>query len=198
MAQCAASDCTQQGNSRCGRCKARAYCSLECQKKDWSKHKKQCQSHSKGAEKPKFNQSPFGTMFNIFSGLAAPISSRGVFFAPMFGYTADRSALVYADLVNAYRLMRMGSHLNAARITSDVQNMDFSEWLDRVERAGILPEWWTAQVNRRGIEVYAREDEWGSLDRDVSRDEIRDSLDKPQRMMVLEMMVERVVDNTEA
>ncbi|KAJ6555083.1 hypothetical protein DFH09DRAFT_1365800 [Mycena vulgaris] len=157
---------------------------------NWSAHKKKC----KFPYTPQVQVSPFGQTFNMMSGLSAPLSSTGQFFAPMFGYKARNPERVYADLVNAFRLLRLGSHLNAARVPPEVQNMEFSEWMDKVTRAGIPPAWWDADVHRAGIDAYTREDAWGRLDRVVSRDEIRDSLEKPGRMMGLEMMVERIVN----
>ncbi|KAJ7434522.1 hypothetical protein B0H11DRAFT_2118305 [Mycena galericulata] len=194
MVQCAAADCTQEGISKCGRCKQQFYCGSECQAKEWPSHKKQCKPPNTTPSSAQI--SPFGQTFNMFSGSSAPMSASASFFLPMFGYTAAKPELVYADLVNTYRLLRLGAHGTAERVPPALQNMDFSAWMDRVVRSGILPDWWDAEVHRAGIETYAREDAWGRLDRVVSRDEIRASLAKPARMLSLEMMVERVL-NTE-
>lgn len=42
VAQCWGSDCHKPGNKICGKCKKAAYCSRECQRKDWSVHKTKC------------------------------------------------------------------------------------------------------------------------------------------------------------
>jgi hypothetical protein len=158
--------------------------------KDWSAHKKDCQ-------RPKASPipvSPFGQMFNIFSGLSAPMSTTAQFFEPMFGYTKEKPTLVYADLVNAYRLLRLGAHGNASRVPSAAQSMEFSEWMEKATRTNLLPEWWDPEANGAGIDTYTREDAWGRLDRVISRDEISASLEKKARMLSLEMMVERIVN----
>jgi hypothetical protein len=38
--------CVNQGNNRCSRCRGAWYCSINCQKKDYSNHKKWCRSHA--------------------------------------------------------------------------------------------------------------------------------------------------------
>ncbi|KAJ7080595.1 hypothetical protein B0H15DRAFT_856509 [Mycena belliarum] len=192
MVQCGAKDCTQDGQSQCGRCKRRFYCSVECQHKDWPAHKNDCRRP--GA--PAMEISPLGQMFNIFSGQSTPLSSKARFFAPVFGYTSAHPERVYADVVNAYRLLRLGAHLNAGRMPLALRDMAFGEWMERVAGAGILPEWWDADVHRAGIEAYVHEDAWGRLDRIVSRDEIRATVDPPARIMSLEMMIERVMNSS--
>ncbi|KAJ7148760.1 hypothetical protein C8R43DRAFT_516496 [Mycena crocata] len=196
MVQCAIAGCTQEGISQCGKCKKRFYCTADCQQKDWPEHKKQCKRpNASPTPGPTPTMSPFGQMFNMFSGSSTPMSSNAVFFDPMFGYTADKPELVYADLVNAYRLLRLGSHSTASAVPPTVQNMEFSEWMERITRSGVLPKWWDADVNGAGIDTYSHEDAWGRLDRVVSRDEICDSLVKRARVMSLEMIIERIVTN---
>eukprot|EP01126_Amoeba_proteus_P049556 TRINITY_DN5802_c0_g2_i1.p1 TRINITY_DN5802_c0_g2~~TRINITY_DN5802_c0_g2_i1.p1 ORF type:complete len:103 (-),score=14.52 TRINITY_DN5802_c0_g2_i1:69-377(-) len=33
---------TKKGTTRCGRCKSRLYCGVDCQRADWAKHKLNC------------------------------------------------------------------------------------------------------------------------------------------------------------
>ena len=42
--KCGYSQCTKSGSNFCSKCRDIMYCSKECQKKDWSNHKKECQS----------------------------------------------------------------------------------------------------------------------------------------------------------
>ena len=49
LSQCANPDCLKTGSlkdslSRCGQCRSVAYCSIECQKKDWPSHKEDCET----------------------------------------------------------------------------------------------------------------------------------------------------------
>ncbi|KAF8218121.1 hypothetical protein K438DRAFT_2007001 [Mycena galopus ATCC 62051] len=196
MVQCNGGDCAEEGKSQCGRCKQRFYCSAKCQQKDWSAHKKECKRLPKASRGPSWPQSisPFGQTFNIFSGLSAPMSETTKFFDPMFGYTAAKPAVVYKDLVNAYRLLRLGAHANAHRVPQSLQGIEFNDWMERATRTQVLPEWWDAEVNGAGIETYTREDAWGMIDRDVTRAEIATNAQK--RIISLEMMVEKIVNNS--
>ncbi|KAJ7255418.1 hypothetical protein C8J57DRAFT_608534 [Mycena rebaudengoi] len=197
MVQCALPECNEEGKSQCGRCKSAFYCGSDCQQKDWSTHKKQCKRpNATPASPPVQPVSPYGQVYNRFSGLSTPMSATADFFAPIFGYTAAHPKRVYTDLVNSYRILRLGAHKNAALVSAELQNIDFGGWMERVIRAGILPEWWDADVHRTGIDAYTREDVWGRLDRVVTPDEIRNSLDKPTQIMGLEMMVERIMNTT--
>jgi hypothetical protein len=161
-------------------------------RQDWPIHKAAC-------KKPKAAMpfSPLGMIYDPASGRATPASNNALFFAPMF-YSAETPESVYLELVNAYRLLRLGSSFSTAMGESNrpPSSMPFSEWMDRVERATILPDWWDKQANSQGLLKYSQEDEWGRLDRHVSVDDIRQKTSPPGRFMVLEMMTERVMNNS--
>jgi hypothetical protein len=122
------------------------------------------------------------------------MSDNAKFFTPIFGYSADKPEMVYADLVNAYRILRAGTYEGGAKVRPP-SAMPFEAWIDRVERAGILPGWWDAQASRNGLLRYSEEDDWGRLDRQVTAMDIRNSLSPPGRIMGLEMMIERVLNS---
>lgn len=42
LVKCHKTDCTKFGYSRCSRCQAVAFCSSECAKKHWNKHRREC------------------------------------------------------------------------------------------------------------------------------------------------------------
>ena len=46
MTLCHREDCLEAGTQRCSRCKQTNYCSKECQRADWKKHKKQCKKNT--------------------------------------------------------------------------------------------------------------------------------------------------------
>ncbi|KAK7052468.1 N-lysine methyltransferase SMYD2 [Favolaschia claudopus] len=199
--ECNAAECKEEGISQCARCKQRFYCGSECQLKDWPTHKQECKRLTTNAQtgpapssSPRPHFSPFGQMFHPdYPGGSIPMSMNTKFFDPMFGYTAQDPKRIYKELVNAYRLLRLNAHSNARSVSPELQNMEFKGWMERVMRVGMLPEWWDAEVNGAGIDEYAREDEWGRLDRVLSREEIK--ADAQMRLMSLEMMIERVMLN---
>ncbi|KAF7377908.1 hypothetical protein MSAN_00214500 [Mycena sanguinolenta] len=78
-------------------------------------------------------------------GSFMPMSYNLILWDPMFGYTSANPETVYKDLVNAYRVLRLGAHLNASRVSSALREIDFKEWMERVVRAQMLPEWWDAE-----------------------------------------------------
>ncbi|KAJ7653167.1 hypothetical protein DFH06DRAFT_1474926 [Mycena polygramma] len=196
MVQCDVAECTEEGKSQCARCKQRFYCTAACQQKDWRAHKKECKRITANAGPragPPPPISPLGHILNRFSGNSQPMSATARFFEPLFGYTAAEPARVYRDLVNAYRALRLGAHANAYRVPPALQNMEFGDWMDRLGGLGVLPDWWDKEVNGKGLEIYVREDAWGRLDRDITSDELQ--ADVKKRMMSLEMIVEKVLDN---
>ena len=44
LLSCAFCQAIVSKNRKCGNCKSRTYCSVECQRSDWSEHKKECGS----------------------------------------------------------------------------------------------------------------------------------------------------------
>ncbi|KAF7377914.1 hypothetical protein MSAN_00215200 [Mycena sanguinolenta] len=190
MVQCNAAGCAQEGKNQCARCKQRFYCGAECQQKDWPTHKKKCKRPAP-IDPP---LSAYGQTFNVLTRLSNPMSATATFFAPMFGYTSTSPEKVYKDLVNAYRMLRLGAHMNASRVPSALQEIDFKEWMERIGRARVLPAWWDAEVNSAGLEAYTSQDTWGRLDRTVTRTEIEG--DAQKRMYTLGMMIERVLNSS--
>ncbi|KAJ6461091.1 hypothetical protein C8R45DRAFT_1029155 [Mycena sanguinolenta] len=187
MVQCNAAACAQEGKNQCTRCKQRFYCGAGCQQKDWPSHKKECKRPTSPPP------SPYGQTFDVFTRLTKPISDTAIFFDSIFGYSSASPENVYKDLVNAYRMLRLGAHRNADRVPSALQEIDFKGWMERIARAQVLPEWWNAEVNGAGLEAYTSQDTWGRLDRTVTRAEIEGNAQK--RMFSLGMMIEKVLNS---
>lgn len=81
----------------------------------------------------------------------------------MFGYTSEAPQLIYKDLVDAFRLNRIDT-----RASGPASVAQFTEYIEKVKNSRILPEWWQESVHVPGVLSYAKEDEWGRLDREVS------------------------------
>ncbi|PBL01958.1 hypothetical protein ARMGADRAFT_233531 [Armillaria gallica] len=200
MVQCSEGDCSTEATHRCSRCKERVYCSAECQAKDWPTHKTQCKkvTTQPGAQPnsslpPGYMMGPLGPMsmlgstYNLATGLSTPASSNALFFSEMFGYKAECPERIYSEIVDTYRIFRSGDYLQATGPSS----MPFEEYVTKVEKSGILPGWWKEE-NRDGLLKFSKEDEWGNLERQVTKEEIKNHLDKPAYMLTYEMMIERI------
>lgn len=51
MSLCAYPSCRQIAQRKCGGCRMVSYCDTNCQREDWSSHKRRCALHSKGARR---------------------------------------------------------------------------------------------------------------------------------------------------
>ena len=56
--QCVAPGCSKEGKKKCSKCANAHYCSPECQKADWKKHKKECAKLAISAKNPPHAKSP--------------------------------------------------------------------------------------------------------------------------------------------
>ncbi|TFB01188.1 hypothetical protein CCMA1212_007030 [Trichoderma ghanense] len=115
---------------KCAKCQSTLYCSRDCQKADWKKHRKDC-SKAQGARAPK--RKPFTSLSNKVWLHGRPEPET------------------YELLIDAYRL-RVWDDNNAGEMVS--QNSEgFQRFLDTVEtRPGLLPPWWD-QEKREACEA---------------------------------------------
>ncbi|KAJ7062097.1 hypothetical protein C8F01DRAFT_1136387 [Mycena amicta] len=189
--------CKKAGTKKCGRCKRPAYCSVECQRKAWPKHKKECTSDARERALKGVNLTPFfseyGMIHKTDTHELTPVSILSQFFLPETGYPFTKPEHLFEDLVDAYRVLRLGEHLNARRLPAHMaRNISFDVWMERVSASGLLPPWWRWPFHGVSLDIYTARDKWGRLDREVSIREIeeRPRADRSKSMFRFGMIIE--------
>ena len=163
---------------RCGKCSKTPYCSRDCQKADWKVHKN-CPKQANGA-----SLSPAGAASD---SNGSPSKGRKGGVAKPFTRLDNGTWLhgrsekdVFQLLIDAYRLRMDDMHKMEGRADADSLyggakdgSQGFKGFLDRVERAGLLPSWWNAQ-KREECKKFGLTSNWHDLRRKVAKADIID------------------------
>ncbi|QPC70128.1 hypothetical protein HYE68_000880 [Fusarium pseudograminearum] len=126
---------------RCAKCSTESYCSRECQKNDWKKHKKTC---GKGSSAQAAGSSTGGSG-SPPKGLDQPIPDpftrldKGK-------YLHNRPEKdVYRLLIDCYRLRVKDMYTLEGEVMEDGLS-GFKEFIAKMStRKGLLPSWWTPE-----------------------------------------------------
>mmetsp|Transcript_29406 Transcript_29406/g.68541 ORF Transcript_29406/g.68541 Transcript_29406/m.68541 type:complete len:187 (+) Transcript_29406:3-563(+) len=79
---CCAEGCNKEGSMMCSSCKNVSYCSKECQRGDWRRHKKNClSSFVKSITQQKVKTFPIGTKIEMVGG-TSPLTAKILKFNP--------------------------------------------------------------------------------------------------------------------
>lgn len=186
---------------RCAKCQTTFYCSRECQKSDWKKHKKVCASqaaaaHSSSTPSPSNRRPPTGS-----KGLSAAIDK------PFHRLDAktwlhDRPEEdVYKLLIDSYRF-RMEDDYNLEG-EADIDSIyggasdgqqGFRRFLQRVQRKpGLLPPWWSAEKAAACMAAGMRSG-WSDISAAIEKSDVIEHYGNPMMPMQLRMFGEQVYD----
>jgi splicing suppressor protein 51 len=201
--KCAA--CAQTATSlskplqRCGRCLSTYYCSPECQRADWKRHKQTCtnQSTPRPQDAPRSSRPQAPPLSN---GLLQPIRRP-------FHQLEARTWLhnrpepdVFKLLIDAYRFRMhdnytLEGHADADGIYGGASSglPGFQRFVRRAQVLGnLLPRWWSAQKAVECEMVGAENNSWSSLQRKLEKGEVCTHYNDQYMPMQLRMFGEQV------
>lgn len=193
----------------CAKCKQDLYCSRECQKADWKRHKKTCGTATAGTA-----QSKIGRASNCTSTSSKPCSINKPFTALKNGaWLKNRPQKdVYQLLIDVYRLrldddytfngdVDIGSLYDGSSVSSALRH--FKKFLQNAtkldsKRSGVkkvLPDWWTTADIQACIEVGKKSKGWAYIGAAVEKSDITEHYDDARMPMQLRMFNE-ILDGT--
>ncbi|KAJ9652709.1 hypothetical protein H2201_009203 [Coniosporium apollinis] len=209
MAQCASCAKTKSNSGidlkRCAKCQTTHYCSRECQKADWKKHKRVCASNAASASST--SNGPYAN-FSPPMSTSAGQPSKGLSVSidkPFHRLDAqtwlrDRPEQdVYTLLLDTYRL-RMEDNYNLEG-DADVDSIyggapdgrqGFRRFLRLAERRrGLLPSWWSPEKAAE-CEAVGMNGGWSSLSSAIEKSDVIEHYSNPNMPMQLRMFGEQV------
>jgi len=195
----------------CAKCQTTQYCSRECQKADWKKHKKICASNAAAASannnnnNTNTNNPPPRTSGSARSTQPPPKNLSFAVEKPFHRLDSKTwmherpEQDVYKLLIDTYRL-RMEDNYNlegdadADGIYGGARDgrQGFRRFLRLAEgRRGLLPSWWS-QEKAAECEAVGMRDGWSSLATALEKRNVIDHYGNPNMPMQLRMFGEQV------
>ncbi|KAG8525247.1 uncharacterized protein KY384_008891 [Bacidia gigantensis] len=183
-AVCSKPSSPQLSLKRCARCLEKWYCSQICQSQDWSSHKRTCKKPgASGPEKIENVRTPFdGLADNTF-----------------LHRLPEKEAM--KQLVDCYRLRveddyAFGGDNRGLYSGDEAEAMpDFKRFLNKCEKKGVLPSWWSKE-KRRELERRVRDrnekDGIGCVYFAVEKSDIQEKYGDNIMPMKLRMLAERI------
>ena len=189
---------------QCVRCKSARYCSRDCQKADWKKHKKNCANLAQAAgETPsaqgtgRSNSNDNNATSPLEFQLEKPFTQL---YAKKWLHGRPETD-VYKLLIDTYRL-RMEDNYS---FTGDVDEdsiysgrasgvVGFQRFLRLIEREGreLLPDWWSPAKAKECVALGSGRDKDYNLSHAVEKSDIIEQYGEPLMPMQLRMLGEQI------
>ncbi|KAI9863669.1 MAG: hypothetical protein M1813_003692 [Trichoglossum hirsutum] len=180
---------------RCAKCLTTNYCSRECQKTDWKKHKRVCASTAASATSPSESASAEQPPKGLSVVIDKPFHRLDT-----QTWLHDRPEQdVYKLLIDTYRF-RMEDDYNLEGITdadsiyggARDSRQGFRRFLHLAEgRRRLLPSWWS-QEKAAECEAVGVNDGWSSLASKIEKSNVIEHYGDPNMPMQLRMFGEQV------
>jgi splicing suppressor protein 51 len=181
---------------RCAKCQTTHYCSRECQKSDWKKHKRVCASNAAYAN---FSPSMSASATQPRKGLSVAIDKPFHQLNAKTWLHERPEQDVYKLLIDTYRF-RMEDNYNFEG-DADVDSIyggardgrqGFRRFLRLAEGTrGLLPSWWS-QEKAAECEAVGMDDGWSSLTSAIKKSDVIEHYGNPNMPMQLRMFGEQV------
>jgi len=168
---------------QCAKCRSVLYCSRDCQKVDWKRHKKHCGTRATEATAPQSPPSTSqGSEANELDQMLAMFSGNLSGSAPEFLRNASYLSSLpeieaFAIIVDSYRMRVEDEYVFRGnvrgRYAEEDELLDFRKYLTQAEdKGGILPKWWSG-AKRSACERFACDtNQWSDISCAVEKADI--------------------------
>lgn len=187
---------------RCAKCKGTLYCSRECQKTDWKKHKAICASQasstaaksatpSQGTAPP--NQPTPGGQHN--PGFRVVNQLLGLANDDYLHKFPEKEA--FAQIIDCFRMRVEDEYVfrgnTVGLYNEEDPRREFNKFLDLAEsRLGLLPPWWNAEKRRECMRMAVDGSQWSDINSAVEKHDIQDHYKVSTMPMLLRVLGEKI------